>query len=133
MQAARPQCCGKAKQPRGAIELLAEMLQKDLAPGTHILRHTDVITYRVVISACGKCEMPERALHPFKEMQQQGLEPNVITYTTVIGAGELTLQFFDEMRQQGLQPKVVTFSTVVSACRNCKLPQRCSSRDLNPM
>ena len=77
-----------------------------------------------------------RALHPFNEMQQQGLEPNVITYTTVIGAGELTLQFFDEMRQQGLQPNVVTFSTVASACRKCKMPQRvsqlfgrCGSRD----
>ena len=41
-------------------------------------------------------------LQLFEEVQQQGLEPNVITYTTVIGAGKLTLQFFDEMRQQGL-------------------------------
>ena len=36
--------------------------------------------------------MPEKALQLFDEMQQQGLEPNVITYTAVISAGELSLQ-----------------------------------------
>ena len=36
--------------------------------------------------------MQVKALQLFDEMQQQGLEPNLITYTAVISAGELSLQ-----------------------------------------
>ena len=56
--------------------------------------------------------MPERAWQLLDEMQQQGLEPNVITCTAVINAGELTLQLFDEMQQQGLQANWITYSAV---------------------
>ena len=60
----------------------------------------------------------------FDEMRQQGLEPNVITYTSVISAGELTWRLFEEMRLQGLQPIAVTFSAGVSACGKGKMPQK---------
>ena len=68
--------------------------------------------------------MPERALQLLDEMQQQGLEPNVITYTAVISARELTLQLFDEMRLQGRQLKVITFSAVFTACGKREMPER---------
>ena len=44
--------------------------------------------------------MPEWVLQVFNAMQQQGLKTNVITYTAVISAGELTLQIFVEMQLQ---------------------------------
>ena len=42
--------------------------------------------------------MRKLALQLFDEMQQQGLEPNVITYTIVISAGEL-IAALQQMRQ----------------------------------
>ena len=44
-------------------------------------------------------------------------EPNMITYSAVIGArekGEMpkrALQLFEEMQQKGLQPNVITYRT----------------------
>ena len=60
------------------MELLAEMLQKGLAPFA--------IAYSAVVSACEKAKQPHKAMELLAEIQQKVLRPNVISYATAISA-----------------------------------------------
>ena len=74
-----------------------------------------MITYSALISACAKGKQPERALEVFKAMQQQGIMPHVITYRTLISAGEAS-------KQQGMVPHVISHNALISACEQGKEP-----------
>ena len=69
-----------------------------------------------MISARGKVQDAREGLAALRRDAAAGLEPNEITYTAVLNAGEPTLQFFVQLRQQGLQPNVVTFREFLQGC-----------------
>eukprot|EP00418_Pyrodinium_bahamense_P094985 CAMPEP_0179032650 /NCGR_PEP_ID=MMETSP0796-20121207/11695_1 /TAXON_ID=73915 /ORGANISM="Pyrodinium bahamense, Strain pbaha01" /LENGTH=106 /DNA_ID=CAMNT_0020728879 /DNA_START=1 /DNA_END=317 /DNA_ORIENTATION=- len=68
-----------------AVDLLQEMQEQDLAPGTSC--------YLPVIDACVRDGLLEHALRLTLEMRQRGLEPSVVAYDAAIQMSESTGQW----------------------------------------
>jgi len=60
-------------------------------------------------------------------MLQSGVEPNVVTYTTAIGAcvkaedSEMAVEWLSRMRSRNIMPNYHTYNTVLAACLDGKL------------
>ena len=90
------------------------------------LKGIELRNFNLEMSRLGKGGCWWEAFEVFKAIKQQGLQPDVFTYTIMIGAfgrgkqPERALENFEEMRKRGLEPNVITYNILISACEKGK-------------
>jgi len=109
--------CGRERNSRKAVELLAELESSDVG--------VDTTAYNCVLDVCIKCGDKKSVANLFTKMKVTGYV-DTISYNTLLkgmGAGATGLtdagMVLAEMRQLGLQPNQITYNSLINFAMSC--------------
>merc|ERR1719146_603807 len=116
--------CGRERNSRKAVELLADLEGSDVG--------VDTTAYNCVLDVCIKCGDKKSVADLFTKMKVTGYV-DTISYNTLLkgmGAGATGLtdagMVLAEMRQFGLQPNQITYNSLINYAISCgNVPQAC--------
>eukprot|EP00435_Cladocopium_sp_Y103_P029931 s2662_g7.t1 len=109
----RMKTLGQQKQWSSALALLETLKAQTVAP--------TAVTCAVLVKCCA-CQGGKAAQEIFQEMLQRRVQPDVFTYSALIGACsrgsdfDAAMQHFREMQARKIQADVTSFSALLSAC-----------------
>jgi len=109
--------CGRERNSRKAVELLADLESSDVG--------VDTTAYNCVLDVCIKCGDKKSVADLFTKMKVMGYV-DTISYNTLLkgmGAGATGLtdagMVLAEMRQFGLQPNQITYNSLINFAISC--------------
>merc|ERR1719420_2788393 len=109
--------CGRERNSRKAVELLADLESSDVG--------VDTTAYNCVLDVCIKCGDKKSVADLFTKMKVTGYV-DTISYNTLLkgmGAGATGLtdagMVLAEMRQFGLQPNQITYNSLINFAISC--------------
>ena len=113
--------CSKRIEPARALELLAEMEARGVAP--------DADAYHAVMDACAQAGMTQEVRAVFHKMRARpDVLPRVESFTIMLelctregDKGEEAIRLMDDLEGLGLTPDMLCFNAAMEACREASL------------